>query len=182
MDWLTVIGISLQLVGALLAASGLRRTWSEWAPAGEGFFDPVTVPARATWRRIVGATDRIYRRILRRRRQVDLHGQDAIGFGDAATATVHVDYTPLSPDLPVAVALGRLDRRTQELRRGLTAVEDEQRQARSQASDLSDRVETVADQAEALSRRVAIGGIRRAALGLILVGIGTFVELLGAAT
>jgi hypothetical protein len=180
--WLTVIGIGLQLAGALIAARGLRQTWREFSLPGEGFLDPVTVPIRARWRRLRAVVKSGLRRLFRRGGDVvRAEAEDAIGFAEALDATVHVDYSPLDTDLEPQDAIGRLDRRTQELNRRLNVAQGEVRDLRTAHDRLLDQFGVTAAELEHQTRRVAVGGIRWAALGLFLVAIGTALELVGAA-
>lgn len=160
-----------------MAISGVayRQTWIDFAPADDGFFDFILLPVLRLVRAVRRAAVTLVRRLLHR---------PVVGGGGAVTATATVKATGRVStrlqfgSLPTDVrdALAALADRTQRLSDMLMATREqiEGESARSQETTQTLREEFAADVArvEGRAQRVAVGGMRLQAFGLVLIGLG----------
>jgi hypothetical protein len=176
-NWAT-IGTALQLLGVVTTGVGFWRTWREFAAPREGFFDPIAVPLRAGWRRGSLKVEGLIRRVFRRPKAVVV-GAGSITVGAAAfNARGRVQFGELPPTTKAAIA--ELHRRTKDL---MDRVSDNREDTtdglaavRKEIADLASQVDAVAAGLEQRTRRVAVGGIRIEAAGLVLVALGTVLQ------
>ena len=171
------IGIVCQVLGLILTAAGLTQTWKAYA--GEPFLRPVTARLARAGDRGRAFLRRIFRRPQPRIVGIMLAGSSA-GVGNARG---RMTYGRLDKHDAIA-AIGQLEARTKELASQVADVGD-------RVADLGVKVdqelaELAAKQAfdvarlEAMSREVALDGIRLEAVGLVVLAVGTMFQALGA--
>jgi hypothetical protein len=174
------VGTILQLTGVAVTGLGFWRTWREFGEPGEGFFDPVTNAARVGWARLWAIAESAVRRLLRRPRPIVLEPGPATARLQAFDARAHIGFAPLPED--PAAALEALARRTEDLLKRISGLTEESRdglqEVRAEIADLTSRLDTTAGDLRRRTRRVAVGGIRLEALGLVLVALGTALQQL----
>jgi len=183
MNWLAVGGTILQLAGVALTAVGFWRTWREFGDPDVGFFDPVTVPVRGGWRRLAITAEGVVRRLTRRPRSVVVHGSTFVQQMATVSARGRVQYGDLPTE--TGAALAELHRRTRDLMDRLSntqeMIADGLRDVRAEIADILRRIDGLRAEFDRQARRVAIGGIRLEAGGLLLVALGTVMQWLGTA-
>ena len=176
---LTLVGLALQLFGAVVTAWGAHLVWREAATGSEHLLDPLTDAARRFWRR---SADPILRWIGRpRSRTVRLSGNNsAVG---VASARVSKSYSPLPTDLAVGDAIAELDRRTQALIADIGRVEsrllDELETQDRRHDGLARRFDQYVDKQDEHVRQRSLRGIRFEAAGLAFVTLGAIAQALG---
>jgi hypothetical protein len=175
---LVAIGVALRILGVIVTAIGLGRTWRDFPP-GERFLEPVLGPPRRIVRAVSSLRERIARS-RRRRRHVHVEPGAAIASILGFDARIRIDYGPIQPGTPedqIAV----LDNRTREIQARLNAASE--RLDESIAGLRDDAKTRDADTARRLADlelrdvRIATGGVRLAAFGLLLIGLGELLEL-----
>ncbi len=178
------LSISLQMVGVVTAAIGLRRTWAEFHLPGETFYDPAVGRGRRLAASVRAASARVLRAVFRRPEGAEAHtGEGAVGAAAALAGRGRAGWLSLSP---VISSLSELDRRTRELLDRVQDVQDElgDESAARAAADAATtaKITDVAARLDMQSRRVATGGIRLEALGLFCVALGLLCQLLASVT
>lgn len=178
---LTLVGLLLQLAGAVVTGWGARLIWRQAATEGERLLDPAADITRRSWQRL---TALILRWIGRpRSRTVQVSGSASVAFG--TSARVSKSYPPLAENLAIRDALAELDRRSQAITAEITRVESQL------LNKLEDQGRHHGDLSQAFSRYVAkqdqharqrdLRGIRFEAAGLALVTLGAIAQALGQA-
>ena len=172
---LDVAGFVLQVAGLVLAGVGLRQTWLEFRRPDERFIDPVLAVVRAVGRRAAWVRAAVMRRLGRPSRKVVGAGV-AMSGGGAFHARRRVNYGTLPADATTEDALRELDRRTRDIMNRLADVHDQHLDdtddVRKAIDALGKRLETEVGHLAERDRRLAVGGIRQAALGLLLAAAG----------
>jgi hypothetical protein len=172
------LGTILQLTGVAVTALGFWRTWREFGEPGEGFFDPVTNAVRVAWARLATIAESAIRWLLRRPRPIVLEPGPATVSAKAFDPRVHIDFAQLPED--IAAAVEALARRTEDLLTRITGLTEESRDGiagvRAEVADLASRLNSTAGDLRRRTGRVAVGGIRLEALGLVLVAAGTVLQ------
>jgi hypothetical protein len=181
-DW-NIFGLVLQVAGAALAARGLWQTWHEYAPEGERFLQPLMdgMVRLVRWsRRRLAPIESTVRRALRRPLQVTANAQAALASGSALDARATIAYAALPTD-DLRTTVTALDARTHELLTMITRVEGT---LGERVDDMSERTDSLASRVDLLEddvgeriRTVAVGGVRKAAAGLLLVLAGMLMQL-----
>lgn len=182
MNGLQLAGAVLELIGLACAAIGFRQTWYEYA-RGERFLEPMLGPVTSRAR----AVKNRLRKLLRRpgKRQVVQAGA-AAEFGFAGSATVRVGWGP-PPDPATDLAayaavvtqrINELHQTVQQQRHDL-AAETEARQAAIRDAQAALTAEI--DEVRALSRQVAVGGLRLQAVGWAFLFAGLILSAIGSA-
>lgn len=177
MNALNVAGTVLQVAGVLMTGYGASKTWHEFAPEGERFLHPV----RARWHRLLDWLQQVGRSFLRRSpRAVVARGGVAIGVGGAFSARGRVQYPALGTDVATGHAIAELDRRTRQLSETIANTADRLDEdlggVRKDVADLGAGLGSELRRVDEQTRRVAIGGIRLEALGLVLIALGLFCQ------
>jgi hypothetical protein len=181
---LNLAGISFQIVGLVVTAYGLAKTWRNYKPEGVGFLDPPVRWRRDTFRRIASLVSRFSWR--GRRRSVTFEGHaGAVSSTSASLGRGRVGFPPLPRSAKAAIA--ELDERTRKLMDlvsdTLQRCDEESDRARLEIVALGTRLEQDIARLEQHGIGVAIGGIRTAATGLCFVALGVvfqgLAELLG---
>ena len=172
---LDVAGFVLQVAGLVLAGVGLRQTWLEFRRPDERFLDPVLAVVRAVGQRAARVRAAVLRRLGRPSQKVVGAGV-AMGGGGALHARGRVNYGKLPADATTEDALRELDRRTRDIMNRLADVHDQHiddtDDVRKAIDALGKRLETEVGHLAERDRRLAVGGIRQAALGLMLAAAG----------
>jgi hypothetical protein len=176
-QFIDLIGGLLEALGILVAGIGLRKTWREFAPAGEHLLDPVSELLQSAASSLRVRLDRV----LGRPRPVTVTPGPASLEIRAFEPRVVVGYAPLPLDVETADAIAQLDGRTRDLVNQLSNVEDRLgtklgRIAESvTALDAREREDIASVQTQDV--RIATGGIRLEVAGLTLVGGGLLLQL-----
>ncbi len=179
MEFINWLGVVFEIVGLGMSGLGLWRTWRNFAPAGEHFLGPLTEPTGAALAAARLKAETFLRRILRRPKPGVTHVRSAEATISATgRVSIRIGYGNLSDE--TLVALGELHRRTQQLMDKVTAVDervaDEQR-AREQADGaIGLELATSVKRLEQRGQRIAVGGVRTQAIGLVLVALGLVLQ------
>jgi hypothetical protein len=174
--FLTVAGVLLQLVGAVVALRGLITTHDAYA---EKSIRTLTGELVGRWR---VRTVRVINRVLRRPQNVVVGvGGVAIGIGSMRARAI-VTWGPLPKK--TADALAEIDRRLRDHQRRIDSMDErtadaEEAQAAALKQLRSD-LEQAAKDANQQVRQAAIEGLMGEAVGLMLVIIGGIVQAWGA--
>jgi len=171
---LNTLGVTAQILGVVVAFVGLWKTWHEHA-AGEPFWGPLVMWARAVSRSTATWAGRMIRRLLRRRPEtIAIQGTAAATFSAFGNIRVRVNWGPL-PETTEA-ALQELHRRTVEMSdRQANAIDRLDDAIGEMRTDIAARATNLAAEigrVENLSRHVAVGGVQLEATGLFLVLLG----------
>jgi hypothetical protein len=174
--FLTVAGVLLQLIGALVALRGLIKTHDAFADKSVRTLTGEAMERRRAW------LAAFMRRLLRRRQNV------VIGVGAAemvsmmGRARAVVTWGPLTTD--TTDALRELDRRTRDLSTRIdqldVRVEENDDAGKAALKELRSDLENTAQQANEAVRSAAIEGLVGEAVGLVLVIIGGILQAGGA--
>jgi hypothetical protein len=164
----TILGtaaVLLQTVGLVVTAVGLRVTWQEFHEPGERFRDPFV---------------RVARRLIPRRR-----GARVVTVGTAELvltgmeANVRVEFGPLPEGDRAAIDM--LAERLQGLRRNLetttTDIRADVRQVGQRVDGLRGHMASEVDRLDRADRHVATDGLRLESVGLVIIAIGTLVQV-----
>ena len=161
-------GLILQVAGLVVTATGVRRTWREFA--AEPFWSPVIQRARGLWERIVARVRRVFRRP-----QI-VFGEAAGEIRMAGTALGRVGFRTIPEDGPVADAITELDERTRRLLDQIADLreqgDEELRTLRSESRSLREEVARVVKELGEMDREVAVSGLRLEAAGMFLIALG----------
>lgn len=175
-SFLAVIGLGLQLVGIVVTAVGLARTWREYAEAPTRLSDELARPYRAAATRFRTRVDSLIHRLLRRPTVHHVSVFDAVGFGDALDVTVIRGPGQLPKTWRAAQPVI-----AERLRGLLTDIDRVTAETRATARDLAGikaRLDETVEQLGKVDQRVATGGIPLAVYGLIGVAVGVGLQLL----
>lgn len=175
---LSIAGVLIQLVGALVALRGLIKTHDAYA---EKSIRTMVLERLARVRaRIHALIDRLRRRPV----HVEAMAGTAHGRGGAFGALASITWGPLAADMAVVDAIKELDRRVRDLlSRSLTldqVVRDSSEENRAALEKLRADLESADQAAVGLVRHAAIEGLMGEAIGLILVIIGGVLQAWGA--
>ncbi|HVM31442.1 MAG TPA: hypothetical protein VM305_11810 [Candidatus Limnocylindrales bacterium] len=180
---LLVLGLGLQLIGAVLAVLGLRKTWRQFAPSdaslGEAIWREVSVMAREAWTRTRQRLDRFLDRLLRRRRNVVVNVEGALMAVGTLNATVIRGYGPLPRAAKAALPV--VHERLNELRGELDTLAGRLGGATGEMERIEKRLDEAKQALEERDEKIAIGGIPLAVAGLSLVAIGVVAQLVAEA-
>jgi hypothetical protein len=170
----------VQLVGLMIMAYGVWRTWEDFGPPGH-IWGPPLAAIRAALQRLIDRLGGWVRRILRRPARGEAAAGMAEGVGVAVDARARVIHPPVDPSDPRA-AIGVLDGRVRQLTQSLAdlqeRVQDEGTASRAAADELSERLEREVADLRARDQRVAVGGIQWETLGLLVTGAGLVLQTL----
>jgi hypothetical protein len=162
-------GLALQIVGLLVLGIGLWKTWHEFAE-GEHFRDPYVTRARA----LVRWLDYRLRRLIGRPRPINLEGRAASQFGMSSSGLGVVGWPPLPKT--TRPALNELERRIDEVSNRVASVQTELGAETTNRDDadkaLEARLTGEVGRLNVRTKRVAVGGIRWQATGLLLLAVG----------
>jgi hypothetical protein len=180
MTVLVVAGTVLQSAGLVMTAFGLHRTWRDFRPEGETLLGtPVKRWVTANWARV----DRWGRRLLRNKRSVRIQPPSADSMGGGVSARLRIGFGTLPDTLTTAEALAELDKRTRRLLDRVNevgdALGDAEGKLRARVEAVEGRVAEVRDELKQQDRRIAVGGARLEAVGLILVAAGLVLTTVG---
>lgn len=181
---MSVLGMSIEGLGIILAIAGVASTWREFSDEGIILDSDIVQNLRLRTRAIVRGAGSLFRRLRGYPPNVIVgssHGSSV------ARATLsgegHAGYAPLDPALDTRSALAALDSRTRELGTMLAAETgkrvEEDDSLRSEIDELGTRVDRSVDELGQKDQRIAVGGLRSALVGLILVLIGLGVQGVG---
>ena len=177
---LAEVGGVMRILGVIVSAIGLMRTWRDFPP-GERFLEPLIGPPLRLARRALGRVRRTLARWRGKGIPTAVQGNAATSVGSAFGADGVVAYGPLPP-APPEQSIATLDARTREISTRLTNAAQKLESSISALRDAAARREAeVADRLRELERRgvrIATGGIRIAALGLLMIGVGEFLQLI----
>jgi hypothetical protein len=172
---LDVAGFVFQVAGLILAGVGLRQTWLEFRRPDERFMDPLLAVTRAVGQRVARVWAALLRRLGRPIQHVAGAGV-AMGGGGAFIARGRANYGELPVHATTEDALRELDRRTRDIMNRLADLHDQHLDdtddVRKAIDALGKRLDTEVGQLAERDRRLAVGGIRQAALGLLLAAAG----------
>ncbi len=175
-------GFLLQVAGLVLAGVGLRQTWLEFRRPNERFLDPVLAVARTVGQRATRVRAAVLRRLGRPVGKAVGAGVMISG-GGALHARGRVNYGELPADTTTEDALRELDRRTRDITDRLADVHDQHiddmDDVRKAINALGKRLDTEVGHLAEQDRRLAVGGIRQAALGLMLAAAGLCLQWVG---
>ena len=176
---LAEVGGALRILGVLVSAVGLMRTWRDFPP-GERFLEPLIGPPLRRARRALSRLGRAFARWRGKGIPMEVEGSAASAFGAAFAADALIGYGPLPPQPPEA-SIAALDVRTREISTRLTNAAQKLETSISVLRDAAAKREAeVTDRLHELERRdvrIATGGIRIAALGLLMIGVGELLQL-----
>jgi len=167
--WLSIIGIGLQLLGAVcVAIPGGRSLWRE------ALFDPIRAFIWRTWQRLTAA--------LRGRRVAQVRGATDIAV-DTDSVRAGRSFAPLADDLSDAAKIAELDRRIQAIitdtGRLANQMSDRIEAQERRLSDLSREFSAYAGEQAAQDRKRAVRQLQVQAIGLFFVTIGSFLQAAG---
>lgn len=176
---LALLGLFLQLVGAVTAAFGVFLIWPQDAAGGERLLDPATRAVRRSWRRL---TDPVLRWIGRPRpRTVQIGGVTSVELAGSIRPSTR--YPPLAADLAIRDAIAELDRRSQAIIAEVARVEsrllDQLEKQDRRHDDLSRAFDGYVGQQDEHARQRARRGVRFEAAGLALLTLGTVLQAVG---
>ncbi len=181
MGFINWLGVGMEILGLGMSGLGLLRTWHEFAPTGEHFLGPLTDPARAALATARDTAETWLRRVVRRPKAVVAHAavlQSTVSVG--GRLGVKLGYGKLSDD-PQA-ALAELHRRTQQLMDKVTEVDErvanEQRAREHAEGAIGHELTTSVKRLEQRGQQIAVGGVRTQAIGLVLVALGLFLQVM----
>lgn len=174
--FLTVAGVVLQLVGAVVALRGLIKTHDAYADKS---IRTLTFELLNRWRgRIVVAVNRL----LGRRQHVVVGAGASIGMGGAFRARAIIGWGPLPKR--TADALAELARRLGYLKDRIDALDERMADAAEEQTaamkQLREDLEKAAKDAVEAVRSAAIEGLMGEAIGLGLVILGGLLQAGGA--
>ena len=176
---LAEVGGVLRMLGVIVSAIGLMRTWRDFPP-GERFLEPLIGPPLRIARRELGRVGRALARWRGKGIPTAVQGNVATAVGSAFGADGVVGYGPLPP-APPEESIATLDARTREISTRLTNAAQKLEISIAALRDADAKREAeVRDRLHELERRdvrIATGGIRIAALGLLMIGVGEFLQL-----
>lgn len=179
-ETLATLGGVLKILGLIVTAVGLMRTWHDFPP-GERFLEPLVGRVVRTARRAISRVRSVFARWRGRRPSIPVEGHGAISFGGALEAHGVAGYGPLSPG-PPEDSITTLDARTREIMARINSVAERLEAAIADLRDAAaKRDEEVKRRLDDLNRRdvrIATGGIRIAALGLLMIGLGELAQLI----
>lgn len=170
--FLNGLGAVFQIVGVVATGVGLRRTWREFGPEDEGWWDPIVLRARSGWRQ--AAT--FFRGVFRPSRSVDLQVDDLAQGHEATSLKERQRFRVLPENVDVRAALSELDERTRRVMEKTNdlqdRVDDESDRLDGELQAVKERLNTAVAQMEEQDRRIAAGGARVEGLGLFLIALG----------
>jgi hypothetical protein len=173
---LTVAGVVLQLVGALVALRGLIKTHDAYA---EKSIRTLSGEMAERWR--ARSSDYVARILRRPRNRVIGVGSAMLGVSGFRARAI-VTWGPLTTD--TADALRELDRRTRDLSNRMDSLDervaDNDDAAKAALKELRSDLEGAAQQADVAVRSAAIEGLMGEAVGLMLVIVGGILQAWGA--
>jgi hypothetical protein len=179
-NWLQLTGLALELIGLACAAVGFRQTWYEYA-RGEPFLEPMLRPVTSRAR----AVQNRLRKLLRRPGKphvVQASAVSAVGFVASATARVGWGPPP-DPTTDLAAYAAEVTRRINELHEKVQQQREDlaaETEARKTAiGDARAALTAEIDQVRALSRQVAVGGLRLQAAGWAFLFVGLILGAIG---
>ena len=173
-----VVGVLLQVVGAIIALNGLIRTHDAFAKRS------IAAIATDKAERVRDQAGAVLRRLLRRQRTIALTGTANLSLGGSLRARAIVGWPSLDSKLKTRPAIDELDRRTRDLNIRIAGLDEKVADAGEKvASDLAairkaldEGDERIAD----LVRHAAIEGLAREAVGLFVVVMGGVLQAWGA--
>jgi hypothetical protein len=179
-NWWQWTGAALELLGLACAAVGFRQTWYEYA-RGERFLEPMLRPIASRAR----AVQNWLRKLLRRPgkpRAVQAGAAAAIGIAGSVTARVGWGPPP-DPAIDLAAYADVVTQRINELHEKVQDVKQDlaaETEARKTAiGDARAALTAEIDQVRALSRQVAVGGLRLQAVGWACLFVGLILSAIG---
>jgi len=169
--WCACLGLILVAAGTVLALTGFSKTWSDFVDDGK-LWRALTSGLPGWWGKTRKAFITGYNRFIRHKKSVDLNDQ-----AGAVAVTASLDWNVLPAEFPEDEEIPEVARQLWE---HLAALElrlgDNFRQAGQNLAaareDLDKRVAVVDEKVV----RVAVGGLKLQAWGLILVIMGTAVS------
>jgi hypothetical protein len=184
MNVVTLIGYALEACGLILAFFGLHRTFRQYAP-DEGELDPLIRWIRGSARSGGARVNAWWRRLARRPGRVQEASVELSGTA-TLSGTLSVRKTYGYPrDRTIKDFVATMHARTQELMTRSDELSDKiaaETAAREEADgDLATRIEAESARLDAMTRDVAIGGVRIQLVGLSLVSIGLLLQGFGQA-
>jgi hypothetical protein len=174
---LTIGGVLLQVVGALVVLQGLVKTHDAYAERSVRI-----IVIQAIDRRTAGLRGWINRR-LGRHRVVERTSADRVPVGNSFGVAWSIKWAPLDEGLSTPAAIKELDRRIRQLSDQVvvldTAVSASSDQARNALERLRTDLEAAHSEAVQLVRHTALEGLVREAIGLALVTAGAAIQAWG---
>jgi hypothetical protein len=177
---LRAVATVLQIVGIVVMAIGVWRTWQEFGPPGA-----IRAALGRTWARLVEAARALWRRV-RRRRAVTVTGGGGVHVrATAFDARVRIGYPPVDladlADLAgLSAAVSLLSRRVSEIGERLADTQehahDEGKAWRKAAADLTEQLEREVQELKVRDQRVALEGILWETAGLFITAIGLVLQ------
>jgi hypothetical protein len=164
----------LQIVGIVVMAIGVWRTWQEFGPPGA-----IRAAIGRTWARLGEAARALWRRV-RRRRAVTITGAGAVHVRAAAfDARARIGYPPVDlADLSSAVSL--LSRQVSEIGERLGDTQehahDEGKAWRKATADLAEQLDREVQELKVRDQTVALEGILWETAGLFITAIGLVLQ------
>lgn len=174
------IGLALQIVGVVIAATGLWLTWREYG-RDRSFWGPIVRLFRQGWAWSKERAIRLWVK-LGGHRSATVHAVTGTATGTfKLSGTVRVGWAS-PPDIeadPSGFAL-EMTRRADALHETVQVLREQlaaEEKARSIALEsLQSNVVTAASVNEQLTRDVAVGGIQLEAFGVFLVAVGILLQ------
>jgi hypothetical protein len=167
MGWITA-GITLQVLGAVVTWSGLRKTFHTYKIAGEKFL------LWPHWPSLWQAASSTIRRAAARLRRKTAKIEEKLA-GDVATAT-DTEYIIKHAGMPSGLSQREQTRWLVEKLQELSKRVDTESQAvENERHRLQQTIDRYADELREVARQAAYGGVRRQTWGLVLITIGVLV-------
>ncbi len=180
---LNFLGIALQIAGVTVTALGVRRTWREYGPEGEGWWDPLIRWVVRSGKCIHTKLRLFFGRILRSLRFIsdtEAHSASSTLTGSVIlTAQARMQFRVLTP-LNIGKDIAELDVRTRELMDKIYDVWDEVADIEVVLKSVCKRLDSAIAEMKKRDRHVAVGGLRLEACGLFLLALGLLSQGLAA--
>lgn len=177
-EWLTAVGILLEVTGLGVTASGIRATWRDNA-GGEAFSAPAR---RALTRTGAWANDHLPKRLRRKPRNIQVVVSDFAGAIGGVTVEM-TGWVGLPPDTPIDERVAWLEDQARRAFDNQRRVEVESARVLRELHATVERhdvgFQEVSDRLAETARTLRVEGLRVQAVGLALVALGLLLQVPG---